>query len=116
MSISPTIRTPVNILTGFLGAGKTGTALKRRTDRRGYYDDRYVVSFAGMLPADDPAFVCVVVIDDPRTTEVKRYGGTIAAPVYAKIAERVASYMGLPPTEPIEGAEDVLASTGDPKP
>jgi hypothetical protein len=34
----------------------------------------------GMLPADDPAFVCIVVIDDPRTTKVEHvYGGTIAA-------------------------------------
>ena len=101
---------------GFLGAGKTGTSLKIRPGGRGYYDDRYVVSFAGMLPAEDPAFVCVVVIDDPRTTEVKRYGGTIAAPVYANIARRTAAYMGLTPTEPIEGEENVLASTGATKP
>ena len=101
---------------GFRGAGKTGTSVKHRPGGRGYYEDRYVVSFAGMLPAEDPAFVCVVVIDDPRTTKVKRYGGTIAAPVYAKIAQRTAAYMGLTPTEPIEGEEDVLASTGAPKP
>jgi cell division protein FtsI/penicillin-binding protein 2 len=100
---------------GFLGAGKTGTSLKIRPGGRGYYDDRYVVSFAGILPAEDPAFVCVVVIDDPRTTEVKRYGGTIAAPVYANIARRTAAYMGLTPTEPIEG-EAALASTGATKP
>ncbi len=101
---------------GFLGAGKTGTSLKIRPGGRGYYDDRYVVSFAGILPAEDPAFVCVVVIDDPRTTEVKRYGGTIAAPVYAKIAQRTAAYMGLTPTEPIEGEENALATTGATKP
>lgn len=90
---------------GFPAAGKTGTAYKIRDDGRGYYDGRYVVSFAGMLPAEDPAFVCVVVIDDPQTTEVKRYGGTIAAPVFAKIAARTAAYMNLIPTEPIDGEE-----------
>lgn len=90
---------------GFQAAGKTGTAMKIREDGGGYYEGRYVVSFAGMLPAEDPAFVCVVVIDDPQTTEVKRYGGTIAAPVFARISERTASYMNLVPTEPIEGEE-----------
>lgn len=94
---------------GFNAAGKTGTAIKIGPDGR-YMDGRYVVSFAGMMPAEDPAFVCVVVIDDPLTTEVKRYGGTIAAPTFAKIAERAAAYMNLVPTEPIEGEEDVLAA------
>jgi cell division protein FtsI/penicillin-binding protein 2 len=94
---------------GFLGAGKTGTAKKHLPDGRGYYEDRYVVSFAGMLPADDPAFVCVVVVDDPQTTTVKRSGGTIGAPVFARIAARAASYMNLEPTEPIE--DEVLAAS-----
>jgi cell division protein FtsI/penicillin-binding protein 2 len=61
----------------------------------------YIVSFAGMMPAQDPAFVCVVVIDDPRTQKVTRYGGTIAAPVFSKIGTRVAAHMNLQPTEPI---------------
>jgi cell division protein FtsI/penicillin-binding protein 2 len=55
-----------------------------------------------MLPAEKPAFVCVVVVDDPQTTEVKRYGGTIAAPIFAKVAARVAARMGIEPTEPID--------------
>jgi cell division protein FtsI/penicillin-binding protein 2 len=54
-----------------------------------------------MMPAQDPAFVCVVVIDDPRTQKVTRYGGTIAAPAFGKIAARVASHMNLQPTESI---------------
>jgi cell division protein FtsI/penicillin-binding protein 2 len=94
---------------GFKSAGKTGTAIKIGPDGR-YMEGHYVVSFAGMLPADDPAFVCVVVIDDPLTEEVKRYGGTIAAPTYARIAERVAARMNLEPTEPIETEEDILAT------
>jgi cell division protein FtsI/penicillin-binding protein 2 len=54
-----------------------------------------------MLPAHDPAFVCIVVIDDPRTTKVNRYGGTIAAPAFGSIAARAAAYMNLQPTEPL---------------
>lgn len=99
---------------GFKGAGKTGTARKVKKTG-GYYEDRYVVSFAGMLPVKDPAFVCVVVIDDPQTTDVPRGGGTIAAPVFAKVAGRAASYWNLTPTEPIEESEGKIlaASSGN---
>jgi cell division protein FtsI/penicillin-binding protein 2 len=92
---------------GFKVAGKTGTAIKHDPKRGGYIAGAYVVSFAGFMPADDPAFVCYVVIDDPRTTEVTRYGGTIAAPIFSKIATRIAAHMNLQPTEPIK---DPIAS------
>lgn len=84
---------------GFIAAGKTGTTVKINPDG-GYLQGRYTVSFAGMMPAEKPAFVCVVVVDDPQTDEVKRYGGTIAAPIFSKVATRVAKHMGLKPTEP----------------
>jgi cell division protein FtsI/penicillin-binding protein 2 len=86
---------------GFRVAGKTGTARKHNPNGRGYLADSYIVSFAGIMPAQDPAFTCVVVIDDPRITEINRYGGTIAAPVFAKIATRVATRLNLQPTEPV---------------
>jgi cell division protein FtsI/penicillin-binding protein 2 len=85
---------------GFRVAGKTGTAKKIRPSG-GYYDSRYTVSFAGMMPAQDPAFVCLVVIDDPGTTELKPGGGSMAAPTFQKIASRVATRMNLQPTEPV---------------
>lgn len=85
---------------GFRSAGKTGT-VQKHNPKGGYMPNSYIVSFAGMMPAQDPAFVCVVVIDDPRTQKVTRYGGLIAAPVFSKIATRVASHMNLQPTEPI---------------
>ena len=86
---------------GFRVAGKTGTAKRHNPHGRGYLPNSYTVSFVGMLPAEDPAFVCVVVIDDPKTTKVTRYGGTIAAPAFQKIASRVAAHMNLQPTEQI---------------
>lgn len=85
---------------GYKVAGKTGTAKKHNPNGRGYLPDSYTVSFAGMLPANDPAFVGIVVIDDPRTNKVKRYGGTIAAPAFGRIAARAAAYLNLKPTEP----------------
>ena len=85
---------------GFLVAGKTGT-VQKHNPKGGYFLDRMITSFAGMMPADDPAFVCVVVIDDPRIPTLKHQGGLIAAPVFSKIATRVAAHMNLQPTEPM---------------
>ncbi len=87
---------------GYQVAGKTGTALKYDRDTKKYFKNRYTVSFAGMLPAQKPAFVCVVVIDDPQTDKVARYGGTIAGPIFAKAAGRIARHMHLTPTEAIQ--------------
>jgi cell division protein FtsI/penicillin-binding protein 2 len=92
---------PLAAVPGYRVAGKTGTAKKHNPNGRGYLDGRYTVSFAGMMPADDPAFVAVVVIDDPLTTKVSRYGGTIAAPAFGKMAARIATAMNLKPTEPV---------------
>jgi cell division protein FtsI/penicillin-binding protein 2 len=86
---------------GYKVCGKTGTAIKHDPKRGGYVKGAYVVSFAGFMPADDPAFVCYVVIDEPKTTEVPLYGGTIAAPIFSRIATRLAAHMNLQPTEPI---------------
>ena len=98
---------PLAQVPGYRVGGKTGTA--RRIKDGKYQPGHYVVSFAGMLPAEDPAFVCVVVIDDPRTTTVRHFGGTIAGPVFSKIGTRLAAHMNLPPTEPV--ADDNLAGT-----
>jgi cell division protein FtsI/penicillin-binding protein 2 len=95
---------------GYSGAGKTGTAV--RIDKGRYQEGHYTVSYAGMLPAKDPAFVCVVVIDDPLTRKVTRYGGTIAAPVFAKVGARLAAHMNLTPDQPVEDKDkDKLAGT-----
>jgi len=99
---------------GFRAGGKTGTTKKVRTDGRGYMEGRYTVSFVGMLPANDPEFVCVVVVDDPQTDVVRRYGGTIAAPIFSRIAGRTAAHMNLEPTEPVEEEEAQLASGNNP--
>jgi cell division protein FtsI/penicillin-binding protein 2 len=89
---------------GFKTAAKTGTAKRHNPNGRGYLPNSYTVSLAGMLPAEDPAFVGIVVIDDPQTTKVTRYGGTIAAPAFGRIAARAAAYLNLKPTEPMPEA------------
>jgi cell division protein FtsI/penicillin-binding protein 2 len=83
---------------GFRVGGKTGT-VKKHNPAGGYYKDRYIASFAGMMPAADPAFVAVVVIDDPRGPDT--HGGPVAGSVFSSIGSRVAAHLNLQPTEPL---------------
>ncbi|MDY0340726.1 MAG: penicillin-binding protein 2 [Coriobacteriia bacterium] len=87
---------------GYEVAGKTGTAQKARTDgQAGYAKDKYVASFSGFLPADDPRVVIVVNIDEPSNSI---YGGTVAAPTFARIAAYCVDHLKIPPGEPVTGA------------
>ncbi|NCO66797.1 MAG: hypothetical protein COW32_03305 [Candidatus Aquicultor secundus] len=74
--------------------GKTGTAQKAKVNGRGYDKGRYVASFIGMVPIQDPQLVISVVIDEPRESI---YGGSVAAPVFSKVAEFSLRYLKIPP-------------------
>jgi cell division protein FtsI/penicillin-binding protein 2 len=80
---------------GYLVAGKTGTAQKARPDGHGYAEDKYVASFAGFLPADDPKVVIVVSIDEPSNAI---YGGAVAAPTFSRLGEFAVSHLRIPPS------------------
>ncbi len=62
-------------------AGKTGTVHKFIAG--GYAEDRYLSIFSGMVPADKPELVMVVMIDEPRNGE--HFGGQVAAPVFSQV-------------------------------
>jgi cell division protein FtsI/penicillin-binding protein 2 len=89
---------------GFTIAGKTGTAQK--VDPHGGYEQgKYVVSFVGYLPAEHPEFVGLVVLDDAHTSKPElNYGGLIAGPIFARLAEKAARYLDLEPHEEIRKA------------
>ena len=74
-------------------AGKTGTAqlIDRRTKR--YSKDRFVSSFVGFVPADDPKFTLIVVMYEPKG---QIYGGIVAGPVFKSIADQSLSYLNVP--------------------
>ena len=74
-------------------AGKTGTAqlIDPRTKR--YSKDRFVSSFVGFVPADDPKISMIVVIHEPKGAI---YGGVVAGPVFKSIADQALSYMNVP--------------------
>ena len=80
-------------LLGFSAAGKTGTAQKVDADGR-YSHTRFVSSFVGFAPTDNPAVSIVIVIDEPHG---RYYGGEVAAPVFKRIAEKTLSYLSVPP-------------------
>ncbi len=69
-------------ISGYRVAGKTGTAYI--AGPKGYFKHRYVSSFVGIAPVEDPRIVIAVVIREPKG---KHFGGTVAAPLFAKIAE-----------------------------
>ncbi len=87
---------------GFTIAGKTGTAQKAAPGG-GYEKNKYVVSFSGFLPAENPAFVALVVLDDAHTKDPNlNYGGTVAGPIFSRVAEQAARYLDLEPHEETE--------------
>ncbi len=77
-------------LAGYRIAGKTGTSEKYP---RG--NNKYVASFIGFAPADDPQVVCLVILDEPNGDSY--YGGTIAAPVVRDILGETLQYLGVEP-------------------
>lgn len=75
-------------------AGKTGTAHKLIGGRYSPYN--YVSSFVGFVPAEDPRFVLLVVLDDPRGLY---WGGYTAGPVFKEVTKRILAYQAVPPRE-----------------
>lgn len=75
-------------------AGKTGTAQKPNPSTRGYLPQKYVASFIGFAPKEDPKLAILVLIDEP---EGVYYGGQIAAPVFREIMLASLQHLGEPP-------------------
>jgi len=74
--------------------GKTGTAQLALSDRKGYSDRDYIASFIAGAPAEAPAVVVLVSIYKPDISLGKGYtGGTVAAPVAARILEKTLNYL-----------------------
>lgn len=92
---------------GFKVAGKTGTAQK--PDEHGKMThEKYIVSFAGYMPAEDPAFVALVMLDEAQTKHGENYGGLVAAPIFSRVAEKAARYLNLQPTEDEVAANSII--------
>jgi len=79
-------------LEGFRIAGKTGTAQK--VGEGGYMAGKYIASFAGFTPADNPQIAMLVIIDEPIGMY---YGGVIAAPAFAAVMKDILQYLKVTP-------------------
>jgi len=74
---------------GFSAAGKTGTAQKLEPNGA-YSHDKFVASFIGFAPAEDPLIVIVVTVDEPHPYY---FGGVVAAPVFKNVASDTIRYL-----------------------
>jgi len=78
------------ILEGYSSAGKTGTAQKVDPVTHTYSRSKYIASFAGFAPVNNPAVVCVVILDSPVGGH---HGGEVGAPVFQRIVQQVLEYL-----------------------
>lgn len=75
--------------------GKTGTAQLPNLETGGYYNDRYVASFLGGAPTDQPRVVVGCFIRDPDRS-IGHYGGIVAGPAVKNVVEKTLVYLGVP--------------------
>ena len=109
-------------INGLPMAGKTGTAQK--AVKQGGYGEKYLSSFVGLLPADQPQLLVLVMVDEPEGINA---GGKVAAPVVREIAVNTLAYWGKLPEEtqlakadastpaetaPADAADDVALNEG----
>ena len=76
-------------------AGKTGTAEKPDPVYGGYSKTKFVASFVGFAPADDPKLLTLVMVDEPQGDI---YGGSVAAPAWRDITSFALNYLRIPPS------------------
>jgi cell division protein FtsI (penicillin-binding protein 3)/stage V sporulation protein D (sporulation-specific penicillin-binding protein) len=91
-------------------AGKTGTAQKFVNGE--YSHTEFVSSFIGFMPAQDPDFVALVMVDDPKTT--KFYGAEVSAPVFATLATQMAQIRNIDKDLPEPTSPTTTLSSNNP--
>jgi cell division protein FtsI (penicillin-binding protein 3) len=87
----------------YMVGGKTGTADKPKEGGRGYQQGVVIASFAGVFPIEDPRYVVLAMLDEPRgdkSTHGYRYGGWTAAPVVGNVIDRIGPLLGVGPSAP----------------
>jgi cell division protein FtsI/penicillin-binding protein 2 len=79
---------------GYPIAGKTGTAQKAKLSGKGYEAGKYIASFVGFFPVDDPQFIILVSVDSPQKSI---WGSRVAGPIFKNIATDLIQYARIPP-------------------
>jgi cell division protein FtsI (penicillin-binding protein 3) len=88
-------------LDGYTAAGKTGTAQKIDPKTKAYSKTKFIGSFVGFAPVDNPAVVIIVVIDEPVGSY---HGGDVAAPVFNEIAEQILPGLNVAPDSELKSS------------
>jgi cell division protein FtsI (penicillin-binding protein 3) len=86
------------ILDGYTSAGKTGTAQKVDPNTGTYSKTKYVATFAGFAPVNNPAITIAVTLDSAKGLH---QGGQISAPVFTRIAQQVLAYLNVAHDAPL---------------
>ena len=98
-------------LNGYTSGGKTGTAQKIDVQTHRYSKTKYVASFVGIAPVNNPAISVAVVIDSP---EGNHFGNTNAAPVFREVAQEVLEYLGVPHDTSLTAPADLAKAKAEP--
>ncbi|MEA5059693.1 MAG: PASTA domain-containing protein [Clostridia bacterium] len=83
---------------GYRVGGKTGTAQKYEDGK--IAEGKLIASFIGFAPADDPEYVCLILVDEPKVGTI--FGSTVAAPFVKQVMEETLRHYGYLPTESVE--------------
>ncbi len=93
------------ILEGYTSAGKTGTAQKVDPATGAYSKTKYIASFAGFAPLNNPQIVVAVILD---SAVGRHQGGEVSAPVFTRIAQQVLEYLHVPHDLPLAPRHQLL--------
>ena len=93
------------LLDGYTSAGKTGTAQKIDPATGTYSRWKHIASFGGFAPVNNPAITVYAVLDSAKGPHE---GGEIAAPLFARVAQQVLTYMGVPHDVEIQNPQRIL--------
>jgi cell division protein FtsI (penicillin-binding protein 3) len=93
------------ILEGYSSAGKTGTAQKVDPSTGAYSKTKYVGSFAGFAPVNNPEIVVAVILDSAVGLH---QGGQVSAPVFHRVAQQVLEYLHTPHDLPLAPQHQLL--------
>lgn len=87
---------------GYFVAGKTGTA--EMAEGGGYSGNKYVASFMGFIPVEEPRIAILVKIEEPQGAI---WGGVVSAPVFSEVGKTVLWELGIPPSRPLENGANI---------
>lgn len=96
-------------ISGFDLGGKTGTAQKVNAANKTMSGGGYVSNFVGYVPAEKPQAVILVMVDNPKAGKI--YGGSVAGPVFVKIARSAIDKLGIEPTRASEKPKVIIPSS-----